>query len=221
MYTHIAIDGPSAAGKSTLSKKIAEELGFCYMDTGALYRAVAFRLLELGCGEGTPTDIIISNLQDIDVQIGFTDSQRVYINGDDVTDRLRTPVISSFSSAISAIPEVRAMLIDLQRDYAEGKNIIMDGRDIGTNVLPGAHIKIFITADPSDRAQRRYEELTAKGVQCDFESVKRDIIRRDEQDINKNIAPLKRADDAILVDTTGNTFEKSLEVMMNIISKRI
>ncbi len=217
----IAIDGPAGAGKSTIAKRIAKELRFTYVDTGALYRAVALHMLRRG--------IVPENLEQVEealssltVDIVHRDGeQRVILLGEDVTDSLRTPEVSMAASKVSALPAVRDFLLELQRDLARRYNVIMDGRDIGTVVLPNAEIKIFLSASPEDRAKRRTLEMCGKGMEADFDAVLADIIQRDEQDRTRPIAPLKPAPDAILADTTGNTLEQSVMQMTKIIKERL
>lgn len=217
----IAIDGPSGAGKSTISKILAKELGFTYVDTGAIYRTVGVHVYRRGI---EPKDALAVEkaLSEINIEIKHKDGlQRLYLNGDDVTDAIREHIISMYASDVSAIPAVRAFLLDMQREFAQRDNVIMDGRDIGTVVLPDAKIKIFLTATDEDRAQRRYEELVLKGQDVAFEKVLSDMRERDKQDSSRAVAPLAPAPDAILVDTTGNTLEKSVEVLKQIISARL
>lgn len=213
----VAIDGPSGAGKSTLAKQIARRLGFLYVDTGALYRTVALSMLR----RGVPTvdsERISATLSDVQVDLRYEDdAQRVFLNGEDVTDAIRAPEVSMAASDVSAVPAVRAFLLETQRDLARRCHVIMDGRDIGTVVLPDADIKLFLTASPEDRARRRYEELRDKGLAVTFENVLSDLIRRDEQDETRAAAPLRPAADAIRVDTTGNTLEQSMEQIYEII----
>lgn len=217
----IAIDGPSGAGKSSLAKALARELGFIYVDTGALYRSVGYQVLKRG---GAPSDSVFVKklLPDLKVELKYIDgSQRVFVNNQDVSDMIRTPEVSMAASAVSAIPAVREFLFDLQRETAKKNNVVMDGRDIGTVVLPDADIKIFLTASPEERARRRFLELKEKGIEASFEDVLADMIKRDYDDANRQTAPLRKAEDAITVDTTGNTFEQSLEIIKQIIQERL
>lgn len=217
----VAIDGPAGAGKSTISRKVSAMLGFIYIDTGALYRSIAY---ALNC-DGIKTDEIEKvkeKLEKTDINIVFIDGeQHVTVNGDDVSSLIRTPEISMLASAFSAIPEVRAYLLGLQRRMAEENNVIMDGRDIGTVVLPNATVKIFLTADPEDRARRRYEEMLEKGQEADYNEVLEDIKTRDYNDSHRAVAPLKPAENSIVVNTTGNTLEQSVELLSNIIKENI
>ena len=217
----VAIDGPAGAGKSSIAKVIAKHLNFIYVDTGALYRAVGLYALKNNI---SPSDssTIINNLNNIKLDLTFKNNeQKVIMNGEDVSLSIRTPEASMASSKVSAIPEVRKFLFDLQRDIAKNSNIIMDGRDIGTVVLPNASIKIFLTASDKQRALRRLKELKQNGIYSDFESVLKDIIERDYNDSNRDIAPLKIADDAIIVDTTELDFEQSINKIETIIKERL
>ena len=204
----VAIDGPVGSGKSTISRICAERLGFIYVDTGALYRALGVYFAEKGIEFNT----------DVKVSIKFSGSeQRVFVDDTDYTDLIRTPKASMLASSISAKPEVRAFLLDLQRSFARENSVVMDGRDIGTVVLPNADIKIFLTADPEERAKRRYDELILSGTKVAFEEVLSDLKKRDYDDSHREHAPLKQADDAVVADTTGNTFEESVALIMKII----
>lgn len=218
---NIAIDGPSGAGKSTISRRVAAALSYVYIDTGALYRTVGYYV----CTHGVALDDIqgmIRCLPHIQVDLVHRDGeQRVLLNGEDVSDKIRTPEMSMYASAVSAVPEVRAMLLDLQKDIAARCNVIMDGRDIGTVVLPNAQVKLFLTADVEDRARRRWEELRLKQPDIRLEDVVADMIQRDKQDSSRAIAPLKPAPDAILLNTTGNTLEQSVELVLNTIKEQL
>lgn len=217
----VAIDGPSGAGKSTLSRKAAESLGYIYVDTGALYRTVALKFIELG------VDIALNcNIEEIlsliNIKVRYVDGeQRVFLNENDVSDKIRSPEVSMMASAVSAKAEVRAFLIDLQRDLAKENNVVMDGRDIGTVVLPNATVKIFLTASSEVRAKRRYDELISKGIAVTFDEVYNDLVKRDKNDTERENAPLKQAEDAVLLNTSEFTFEKSLEELLRIIKERI
>lgn len=213
----IAIDGPSGAGKSSIAKTISKKLGFIYVDTGALYRAVGLKLLneKIDVADGEKIAEILANTT---VDIVFKDAQQhVILDGEDVSDSIRTPEISKAASMYSAVPEVRASLLDMQRSIASKNNCIMDGRDIGTVVLPNADIKIFLFASAEDRAQRRYDELIKKGQNVTYEQILADMKQRDYNDSHREIAPLKCADDATKFDTTGNTFEQSVEQLYQFI----
>lgn len=217
----VAIDGPAGAGKSTLSRKLAQRLGFIYIDTGALYRTVGLKFLEKGIDTSLECDIE-AILNETKVEIKFVNGeQRVFLNGDDVSDKIRTPEASMMASAVSAKPPVRAFLLDIQRDLAKQNNAIMDGRDIGTVVLPDAQIKIFLTASPEVRARRRYLELTEKGQTVTFEEVYEDMKVRDYNDSHRDIAPLKPADDSVIVDTSEYDFEQSLTALYNVIKEKM
>jgi len=216
-FVNIAIDGPAGAGKSTLSKLLAERLGYIYADTGALYRSVGLSALRRGI---SPSDSLrVENmLAGISIEIKFKDGlQRVFLNGEDVSALIREPEVSMAASQVSAIPKVRDFLLSLQKDLAANNNVVMDGRDIGTVVLPNAKIKIFLTASPQDRAKRRYNEMLSRGEAADYEKVLNDIKKRDEADTGRGIAPLKPAKDAVIVDTTGYELEKSLEKLTSIV----
>ncbi len=222
MSIAIAIDGPAGAGKSSLSKEVAKELSFIYVDTGALYRTIGLAASRKGLKKEDKAEII-SMLNDIDVKLSFNDegTQIVLLNGEDVSSFIRTPEASMFASAVSAIPEVRAFLLDLQRNMAKRDNVIMDGRDIGTVVLPDAKIKIFLTASPEKRAMRRHKENIEKGIDSTYEEVLKDVNQRDYQDSHREIAPLKPAEDSVLVDTSDYDFEGSKELLLKVIKERM
>lgn len=224
MNNHIAvaIDGPSGAGKSTIAKLCAEALGFLYVDTGAIYRTVGLAAREAGI-DPKNAGAIETLLPDIKIGMGHDKSglQRMLLNGRDVTDEIRQPDISLYASTVSAIPAVRAFLLDMQRQLARENSVVMDGRDIGTVVLPEADVKIFLTAAPEDRARRRYEELLQRGLKTSFEEVLRDLKKRDEDDATRKASPLHPADDAICIDTTGNTLEESFELLRGMIEERL
>ena len=219
---NVAIDGPAGAGKSTISRKAAAELGFIYIDTGALYRTVGLNALRKGADINDAASVIATLTDDLKVELKFIDGeQRMFLCGEDVSDKIRTPEVSSAASKTSAVPEVRKFLFDLQKQLAKENNCIMDGRDIGTVVLPDADVKIFLTATPEARAERRYLELKEKGMDVTYEDVLADMIKRDYDDSHRAIAPLKQADDAVLADTSGNTLEQSIELILSIIKERI
>lgn len=218
---NVAIDGPAGAGKSTISRTVAEKLGFIYIDTGALYRTVGVSALRKGVDMNS-NKAIVSVLPETKVEMKFIGGeQKMFLCGEDVSKAIRMPEASMAASRVSAVPEVRAFLFDLQREIAAENNCIMDGRDIGTVVLPEAKIKIFLTASPECRADRRFKELTEKGVDVKYEEVLSDIIKRDYNDSHREIAPLKPASDAIILDTSGNDFESSVELLYSTIKERL
>ena len=220
MPINIAIDGPAGAGKSTIAKAAAKAFGFIYVDTGALYRSIAFYAVSKGADVKNP-DEVIALLPEITPELKFIDgAQRVFLNGNDVSDKIRTPEISMGASAVSAIPAVRDFLFDLQRKIAAENNVIMDGRDIGTVVLPNADVKIFLTASAEERARRRHIELMEKGECVTFASVLADVNERDYNDSHRAIAPLKQAEDAVLCDTTDVNLEGAVKMLTGIISEK-
>ncbi|MEA4853601.1 MAG: (d)CMP kinase [Christensenella sp.] len=199
----IAIDGPAGAGKSTVAKAVAEKLGINYLDTGAMYRAAAYAMLQQGIEPGDIEKVVLA-LDNLSMEIAYKDrTQHVLINGEDVTQRIRTPQISKGASDIAVIPEVRVKLVEIQRNVAKQYDLVMDGRDIGTYVLPDADYKIFLTASAKERALRRYREMTNAGQDADLDEIERGIIARDQTDSTRKFAPLRQADDAVLVDTTS------------------
>lgn len=203
MGYNVAIDGPAGAGKSTIAKLVAKEKGYIYVDTGAMYRALAIHFLEKKVS-AEETDQVVAACKDAEVTIVYEEGvQQVYLNGKNVTGQLRTEEVGNMASKTSAIPEVRAKLLELQRGLARSADVIMDGRDIGTNILPDADVKIYLTASVETRAKRRFDELTERGELCDLEEIKKDIRERDTRDMNREIAPLKQAEDAILVDSSN------------------
>ena len=215
---NIAIDGPAGAGKSTIAKMVSAEMGYIYVDTGAMYRAVALYLTE----NNIPDEEAEKHMEEVEVSLKFVDgAQRVYLGDRDVSDLIRTPEISMAASRTSAIPAVRARLFDLQQKLARENNIIMDGRDIGTVVLPNADVKIFLTASAEERANRRFKELAEKPDCPAYEEILKDIIQRDYNDMNRETAPLKQAEDAVLVDTTELTLEQSAARIAEIIKERV
>lgn len=220
MSIAIAIDGPAGAGKSTISKSAAKQLGFIYIDTGALYRTVGLAASRAGVKpvEGKEVDELLSR---INVELTFNDKgeQVVLLDKEDVSGLIRTPEASMMASAISAVPAVRTYLLDLQRDMAKKNNVIMDGRDIGTVILPDAEVKIFLTAAPEARAERRYKELVEKGMDVKYEDILEDVKTRDYNDTHRDIAPLKQADDAILADTTDIDLQGSIDLIVKIIKE--
>ncbi len=217
----VAIDGPSGAGKSTIARAAAARFGFIYVDTGAIYRTVGLAAARAGLPLGAEQDVL-KLLPGLDIAFGYGEdgAQHMYLNGEDVSGLIRTPEISMRASEVSAMPEVRACLLDMQRKMAESHSVIMDGRDIGTVVLPNASLKIFLTASPERRAERRYIELREKGATDSYDEVLRDIIKRDKNDSSRAAAPLKRADDAIEVDTSELSLDESIERICALISDR-
>ncbi len=219
--TAIAIDGPTGAGKSTIARRTAQELGFIYVDTGALYRAIGLSMLRRGIDLENPA-AVESALDEIRVFLRFQNGeQRVMLGNEDVSDQIRTAEVSMAASRVSAVPAVREFLFQLQRDMAKSNNVIMDGRDIGTVVLPNAQVKIFLTASPEIRARRRFEEMIAKGMQTTYEDVLSDLQQRDYNDTHRAIAPLKAASDSITLDTSGDTFDQAVERVLALIKSRI
>lgn len=218
----VAIDGPSGAGKSTLAKLCAETLGFLYVDTGAIYRSVGLAARRAGL-DPKEESTVLSLLPDLKITMQYGDDglQRMFLNGEDVTDAIREPDISLYASAVSAFPAVRRFLLEMQRALARENDVVMDGRDIGTVVLPDADVKIFLTASPEDRARRRYEELLQRGMKTSYDEVLRDLQKRDENDRSRAAAPLRPAEDAIGVDTTDNTLEESFRLLKKIIEGRL
>lgn len=217
----IAIDGPSGAGKSTIAKIIAKDLGFTYVDTGAIYRTVGLHVFRAGKNPKSAEEVG-ALLPEINIKIKHEGGvQRIYLNGEDVSEKIREHHISRYASDVSAIPAVREFLLGMQRAFADNENVIMDGRDIGTVVLPNARIKIFLTASNEDRARRRHAELVSKGQDVSYEKVLSDMKERDEQDSGRAVAPLTAAPDAIKIDTTGNTLEESVRVIKNVITVRL
>ena len=208
MGYQVAIDGPAGAGKSTIAKRVAKEKGFIYVDTGAMYRALALYFLEQGI-RADETDRMTEAVSGAEVGIQYENGiQQVYLNGRNVTGRLREEAVGNMASKSSAIPEVRQKLLELQRELAKTEDVVMDGQDIGTCVLPDADVKIFLTASVETRARRRYEELKEKGIPCSLDEIAKDIQERDERDMTRKTAPLKQAEDAVLVDSSNLTVEE-------------
>lgn len=218
----IAIDGPSGAGKSTMAKGVAQALGFLYVDTGAIYRTLGLFMLrnEVPLDDETAVAALLPQVE-IKMDYGPDGAQRMYLNGEDVSLEIRRPEVSAAASRVSALPAVRAFLLDMQRELARTANVIMDGRDIGTVVLPGADVKIFLTASPEERARRRHLELQERGIRDSYETVLADIKERDERDCSRAAAPLRQAEDAILVDTTGHDLEASLALILKTIQEKL
>ena len=213
----VAIDGPSGAGKSTIAQIAAERLGFIYVDTGALYRCIGLYLVNHGI-DPMDSAAVCSALLGIRVEMRHTKAgQRVYLGGEDVSEQIRTPKVTRATSKASAIPEVRSFLLRLQTDIAAKNNVIMDGRDIGTVVLPDAKVKLFLTATPQERARRRCLQMQAGGMQADYEAVLRDILERDDRDTRRDTAPLRPAPEAITIDSTGRTQEQIIDEVVGLI----
>ena len=222
-HINIAIDGPGGAGKSTISKEVAKRLGIIYVDTGALYRTIGYYAREHGLSvdDVKISELITPMLDDISIGIGYVDgTQHVYLNGEDLGDKIRQPDISMYASAVSSVPNVRAFLLETQKELARKNSVIMDGRDIGTVILPDADVKIFLTASNEARALRRYNELVAKGQNVKYEDVLSEMNQRDLADSTRAAAPLKAADDAILFDNSGYTFEGSVEHVIKLITEK-
>ena len=220
-YVSVAIDGPVGAGKSTIARAAAAALGYVYVDTGAMYRSVGLYCRKKNTDMGSPVDIA-AQLGEISLGIRIIDGvQHIFLNGEDVSEEIRLPEISMAASAVSAVPEVRDALLGMQREFAEKNNVIMDGRDIGTVVLPNARVKIFLTASPEIRAKRRFDELKAKGREVTFEEVLDDLNKRDYNDSHRAAAPLRAAEDAVVADTSGLDFEQSVKLVCGLIKERL
>lgn len=221
-FYSIAIDGPSGAGKSTLARQMAKELGFLYVDTGAIYRTVALYAQRQGVNPGDREAVapLLGTLS-IRMDYGEDGMQRMYLGEEDVSDAIRVHAVSQCASQVAAIPEVREFLLEYQRKLAREHNVVMDGRDIGTVVLPDADVKIFLTASAEIRAKRRLLELQQRGQQADYATILHDVEQRDEQDRTRAIAPLRQAEDAVLVDTSALNLEESLRAMLNIAGERL
>ena len=218
----IAIDGPAGAGKSTIARKVAAELSIIYVDTGAMYRAIGAYAIRKGV-DTRDAPAVAALLPEISLELTYSEEQgqRIFLNGEDVSSEIRLPEMGMAASNVSAIPEVRAFLLEQQRGMAKRQSVIMDGRDIGTVVLPDAEVKIFLTASAEERARRRWKEFSEKGLPDTYEEILADVIRRDEQDMNRPIAPLKQADDAILLDSTALNFAETVEKVKEIIKERV
>ncbi len=216
MSYQIAIDGPAGAGKSTIAKKVAKEKGFIYVDTGAMYRAMAFYLLSEGV-DPQDADKIAEKCMGADITIRYENGEQVVLlNGNNVNGVIRTEEVGNMASVTSKNPKVRERLTALQKELADTADVVMDGRDIGTCVLPGADVKVYLTASAAVRAKRRYDELTAKGESCDIQKIEEDIIARDKQDMNRPIAPLRQAEDAILIDSSDMTIDEVADKIMSL-----
>ena len=208
-YISIAVDGPAGAGKSSVSKAVAKKLGFVYIDTGAMYRTVALNAIRRGIDCRKEPEKVVEALKDAEIEIKYLqETQHIYLNGEDVSGEIRTEQVSVGASDVTVISEVRKKLVSMQQEMAKNANVIMDGRDICNHVLPKAQVKIFLTASVDERASRRFNEMTEKGVKCDFEELKREIEYRDRNDSEREEAPLRQAPDAVLLDTTGMTFDE-------------
>ena len=218
----IAIDGPAGAGKSTIARKVAAELSIIYVDTGAMYRAIGAYAIRKGV-DTKDAESVAALLPEISLELSYSEEQgqRIFLNGEDVSTEIRLPEMGMAASNVSAIPDVRAFLLEQQRSMAKRQSVIMDGRDIGTVVLPDAEVKIFLTASPEERARRRWKEFSEKGLLDTYEEILADVIRRDEQDMNRPIAPLKQADDAVLLDSTELNFAQTVEKVKEIIKERV
>ena len=219
-FMNVAIDGPAGAGKSTIAKACAKELGYIYVDTGAMYRGIALYMVD---HKIRPTDIeaVKQALLDVNVTLRYEDGKQLLIvNGQDVSDRIRTPEVSAAASLFSAIPEVRKALLDLQHDIAEKNNVLMDGRDIGTVILPQAQVKIYLDASPEIRGKRRYDELVLKGESVVLEDIIEDVKQRDYQDMHRETSPLKKADDAIVVDASYMTSEEVQNKIVSLVREK-
>ncbi len=216
----IAIDGPAGAGKSATARKVAEKLGFIYVDTGALYRGIGLYVLRKG-NNPKNSDEVLPLLSEIDIEMRHMEGeQHIFLNGEDVSSKIRTEEVSAAASAVSAIPGVRDFLFDMQRDIAEKYSVVMDGRDIGTVVLPDAQLKIFLTAKPEERAGRRVAQLLEKGVKANYDDVLADVIQRDYNDTHREFRPLKLAEDGILLDNSDLNFEETVEKIISLAKER-
>lgn len=217
MINNIAIDGPAGAGKSTIAKKLAKELGYVYVDTGAMYRAMAYYFLTNNISSDDEA-AIAKACDNVNISIAYKNNeQQVLLNGENISDKIRNEEVGNMASATSVYPVVRTKLVELQRQLAQKENVIMDGRDIGTVVLPNANVKIYLTASSKVRAQRRFDELTEKGISCKFDEIEKDIIDRDYRDMHRETSPLKQADDAVLLDSSDMDIDAVIEKMKEII----
>ena len=217
---HIAIDGPAGAGKSSIAKEAARRLGFVYVDTGALYRTVALNALNQGV-DLENSDAVIASLDGTDIRLAFEDgTQKVLLNGQDVSDSIRTEQVSAGASKVSAIPAVREFLFGLQKNIAASCDCLMDGRDIGTVVLPDADLKIFLTASPEERARRRYEQNRERGMEADYDAILAEVNQRDYQDTHREIAPLRQAGDAVLLDSTHMSFQEVVDRLLQLVDEK-
>ena len=220
MKYNIAIDGPAGAGKSTIAKKLAKDLGYIYVDTGATYRAMAYYFLMNNI-KSDDVEMISKACQNVEISIVYKDGeQQVILNGENINAYIREEKVGNMASATSVYPVVREKLVELQRQLAKRENVVMDGRDIGTVVLPDANVKIFLTASSKVRAKRRYDELTAKGISCDIDEIEKDIIDRDERDMNRETSPLRQADDAVFLDSSYMDIDEVVNAMKDIIKDK-
>lgn len=216
MY-NIAIDGPAGAGKSTIAKIVAKELGFIYVDTGAMYRTLALACLREGIDQ-SDEEKVVKKCNEVEVSLGYENgTQKVFLNGEDVSEDIRKEEVGNMTSAIAVYPEVREILVALQKEFASKNNVVMDGRDIGTVVLPNADLKVYLTASVETRANRRYDELVEKGIDCDLKEIEKDIADRDYRDMNREVSPLKQADDAKLVDSSDMSIEEVVETIKGLV----
>lgn len=221
-FVSVAIDGPAGAGKSTIARRVANDLGYLYVDTGAIYRTVGLFAKRMGADPRSEAEMssLLTQLR-VEMKVESDGIQHMYLNGEDVTNQIREPEVSMLASAVSALPVVRAFLLDMQRDLAKTRDVLMDGRDIGTVVLPDATVKIFLTAKPEVRALRRWKELQEKGKTDTYDEVLSDVIKRDYDDSHRAIAPLRQAEDAYLADTSDLTLEESIQLILNTIKEKI
>lgn len=218
MSFNIAIDGPAGAGKSTIAKMVAKKLDFIYVDTGAMYRAIALYMLRIGVGKDEAA--VAKNVADANVKIAYVNGeQQVILNGENVSGLIRTEEVGNMASFVAKISAVRECLLELQRSLAAQEDVIMDGRDIGTHILPNADVKVYLTASATERAKRRYKELVDKGITCNLDEIEHDIIARDEQDMNREIAPLKQAEEAVLVDSSFMSIEDVVDAIVALYEK--
>ena len=219
MGVNIAIDGPAGAGKSTIAKMIAKKLGYIYVDTGAMYRAMALYLIREKILP-SETEKINAKCREADISIGYENGEQiVYLNGENVNGLIRTEEVGNMASASSPNPNVRRKLVELQQKLAANQDVVMDGRDIGTCVLPDAQVKVYLTADSRVRAERRYKELEGRGVSCNLDEIEKDILERDHQDMTRDISPLKQAEDAVLVDSSYMTIEEAVDAVTALLGR--